>query len=162
MQTFDSWDCARLISAHEWESIIANVPNVPIEHSFGWWVNGDKLNEPKSITPEGTVYQVRNYKDHLLAVRPMFMFGGFSAAGLHPGDKILIKQTPCTVVAVFRSSRNIPEVRALADVAVKYAEPYTDLEDRLADEEWLEDVLEKEYLQRLRWSHKRGGQNGTS
>lgn len=116
----------------------------------------------EDVIPEGTVYQVRNYKDHLLAVRPMFMFGGFSAAGLHPGDKILIKETPCTVVAVFRSSSNVPEVRALSDVAVKYAEPYTELEDRLADEEWLEDVLEKAHSLRSSLASQTGGQNGKS
>lgn len=113
---------ARLLSPKEWENIVATVPNVPVDIGRNWWLsNPDK---EKENTPDGSFCVTENgevgytcLSDACLGVRPVFVISG--KAG-NVGDKVYIKNLPCTVFELTNTPIGY-HTRVLSDAVLKRA-----------------------------------------
>lgn len=118
MVKVNGFSAARLLFPEEWENIVATVPNVPVDIGGNWWLsNPDKENAPDRI-----FYANRNGEvdhtylgDACLGVRPVFVISG--KAG-NVGDKVYIKNLPCTVFELTNTPIGY-RTRVLSDAVLK-------------------------------------------
>lgn len=122
---------ARLLFPEEWENIVATVPNVPVDIGGYWWLsNPDKKNTPERVfcvNKNGEVVftylddaslgvSFAYLRDVCLGVRPVFVISG--KAG-NVGDKVYIKNLPCTVFELTNTPIGGYHTRVLSDVVLK-------------------------------------------
>ena len=91
-----------LLSADEWEVAIAMVPNVPVESDGWWWLRSQGRNSAYAACVDvgGNVYHRGHsiYYSHNY-VRPAFRIPHSISNNYHPGDKVTVLNTSCTVIA---------------------------------------------------------------
>lgn len=88
-----------LLSAEEWEAIVANVPNVPVELGNWWWLRtpGKKAWEVFVVQRNGELHEFAKWYGHG-GVRPAFKVPPAITVGNALGTKINIEKLPCTIV----------------------------------------------------------------